>query len=1119
MAKRQKGGDGYDPIVTTAVQLYKHKPLSEVQRDMARNGVRKTYVSIMTSQAQLTPKSKSQWESTFSRQKVRKNVKKSEWAYIASKLRDREAEGKKSVVELNGQVIPDSKIKKQSRVQTFQPTFDRFLNCARPSTPPDISIRTPTPLSSPASPMATPRDDSDFQTEPIHLVFSTIEYSASSIYLTPLRDFIDWFDYHISGVPFEEFPQIFLPPRPSSSDSQGLECLAKNQDAQLLQPTTQAGQQKAVSLYSPSTSVNRYSQMFHDYDKYLPALAHEDLALHGTRHYLIDTGKSHWDTLKKIIGLRSNNFRDEEKTFFTHELALTGPGLEILRRILRQKCYTIASFAEDLFLIAVREENYKLLDILIDHGVNINIRVFHDRTGLPTTALQFAIERRKETLIKHLLAKMLSYCQATGSSNKSLRNETSGILLKLKIPIKLLRLAVYDCSLDIIDLLLEACPTVLENARSRPWILLEAAATRKDGLDIFLALVARGLDIHAVDKQHRGSALAVACASGNHALVNWLLSAKVNVSREVWSPWRNLEGKSALHAAVLHRHEELVRLLLHHGANPNQNCGCYPIQCAASHAHPSILNILIQSGAVVDQCVSASSETTFWGFNRTAIRIAFHDKHIEIVDTLYQAGAVLQGTLTSDEDAKIQGIAGRISFLLRDTRMICTLWGLSLVQVRDDIDSLDFMKDVILRGCIDGPMTSDDIALGILCHGTVAMENLIHDDLFSQIKTKISPALLYATVTKASEALVEDTFQAMISKIGRREAIRLYGPRALVAAVERGDRAIVRLLLSFGLSPFEAEPHMKLNSVEMWHRDLIKSPCPTAFYFAVKAEKLALIDIFLDWHHRSTYLQGKFARERLICGAYLYTRYGRAQTTEAIQDLLGQEFAEESIVYRFFSSEDVQEFLAIALHANIKAGYFDEALWILERTYDPNVVNMNTPIIDWVSEHTNLQIAARENEALLVGRLVEKGADVNAPARPYRGATALQYAAMNGNFEIVRFLCKAGADINAAAGWYDGRTAIEGAAEWGRLDMVWYLLEAGADIKGQSNKNYRRTVCRACRRGHETIARMLQHWKKKKFGEHDCADINYILDTMTNAELDFTSNIDDELDYTDSDEE
>lgn len=244
--------------------------------------------------------------------------------------------------------------------------------------------------------MATLRDDSDFQMETMPSVLSTTEFGTSSIYLTPLRDFIDWFDYHISGIPFEEFSQIFLPTRPSSSYSQGPECLAKNQDAKLLQPITQAGQQKAVSLYSPSTSVNRYSQMFHDYDKYLPSLEHEDLALHGTGHYLLYMGKSHWDTLKKIIGLRSNNFRDEQKTFLTYELALTGSGLEILRCILRQKCYTIASFAEDLFSIAVREENYKLLDILIDHGVNINIRVFHDQTAsLPATALQFAIEHRK----------------------------------------------------------------------------------------------------------------------------------------------------------------------------------------------------------------------------------------------------------------------------------------------------------------------------------------------------------------------------------------------------------------------------------------------------------------------------------------------------------------------------------------------------------------------------------------------------------------------------------------------------------------------------------------------------------------------------------------------------
>ena len=77
----------------------------------------------------------------------------------------------------------------------------------------------------------------------------------------------------------------------------------------------------------------------------------------------------------------------------------------------------------------------------------------------------------------------------------------------------------------------------------------------------------------------------------------------------------------------------------------------------------------------------------------------------------------------------------------------------------------------------------------------------------------------------------------------------------------------------------------------------------------------------------------------------------------------------------------------------------------------------------------------------MVEFLLLKEAEVNTPAAPNHGVTALQAAAINGQLRIAQILLEHGADIDAAASLINGRTAIDGAAEFGRLDMVQLLLD------------------------------------------------------------------------------
>jgi ankyrin repeat protein len=136
--------------------------------------------------------------------------------------------------------------------------------------------------------------------------------------------------------------------------------------------------------------------------------------------------------------------------------------------------------------------------------------------------------------------------------------------------------------------------------------------------------------------------------------------------------------------------------------------------------------------------------------------------------------------------------------------------------------------------------------------------------------------------------------------------------------------------------------------------------------------------------------------------------------------------------------------------------------------------------------------------------LLERHVDVNAEPAKFEGATALQFSAINSNFEIASMLLAAGANVNAPPALYDGRTAIEGAAEHGRLNMVKFLLNAGADIRGRNNKNYARTAYRAWANNHRTVLKMIQEFKRDRFGSDDVVSIEVIVRSMTQDDLDFS---------------
>lgn len=103
-------------------------------------------------------------------------------------------------------------------------------------------------------------------------------------------------------------------------------------------------------------------------------------------------------------------------------------------------------------------------------------------------------------------------------------------------------------------------------------------------------------------------------------------------------------------------------------------------------------------------------------------------------------------------------------------------------------------------------------------------------------------------------------------------------------------------------------------------------------------------------------------------------------------------------------------------------------------------------IVTRYNGRTALQAACERGHIHLVHRLLQIGADVNAPPSPTAGYTALQAAAGGGYLEIVEMLLRHGADANAASAKYKGFTALQGACHGGHVKVVQVVLQQEVDV-------------------------------------------------------------------------
>ena len=119
--------------------------------------------------------------------------------------------------------------------------------------------------------------------------------------------------------------------------------------------------------------------------------------------------------------------------------------------------------------------------------------------------------------------------------------------------------------------------------------------------------------------------------------------------------------------------------------------------------------------------------------------------------------------------------------------------------------------------------------------------------------------------------------------------------------------------------------------------------------------------------------------------------------------------------------------------------------------------------------NTVLRWAARANQADMVRRLLERGADPN-KANVW-GGPPLLYAARSSDTEVAKLLVEHGAQVNFQAQGF-GRAALHEAAINGNLELVEFLLAHGADVTLQDGYGLT-ALAHAKSGGHEDAVQLL----------------------------------------------
>jgi ankyrin repeat protein len=247
--------------------------------------------------------------------------------------------------------------------------------------------------------------------------------------------------------------------------------------------------------------------------------------------------------------------------------------------------------------------NYEVVKSLLEQAPDVNSR------GPDGPALFGAASKGFDKIVELLLEKDADV-NATGSrgatalGNAALAGHTSTVKLLLAQP---------NIELDVTN-------------TAHFTALADACTHSHEGVAIALIQAGAGLDI--LDSFGYGPLHSAALNGATNIVKELLRRSCINVQ------WRGRDGWTALAEAARHGHEEIVELLLDHGADPNiggENDMRTPLHLAAGNGNAKIVKLLLDKG-------KANTEITS-NEGYTALINAAEMARLQVVEVLIEHGA------------------------------------------------------------------------------------------------------------------------------------------------------------------------------------------------------------------------------------------------------------------------------------------------------------------------------------------------------------------------------------------------------------------------------------------------------------------------------------------------
>ncbi|KAL2816087.1 ankyrin repeat-containing domain protein [Aspergillus granulosus] len=1075
-----------------------------------------------------------QYTRQFKKWGFKKNSNDGTWKYVAHRREKRKREGKDpGQVWRNGKLIPESKIRKE--ISRHVPLLSQYWDSGEtdPQTPEGLVVGTPGPEIDGA-----PSDDAtNFMAMGWcqGLNFDFINLGASTLFQPPegdrLQHQIELPDLDLAGfysqanedLPISSFdfgnatsrpglPVSVTPANGSSypqniSDSIIGDVVKETRLSLLHQSHTCDGQahRDLLSLLEPITIGDVNSDLTRRAKAIFQAPDPENLV-----HYL-----------NLCIYLSSNNLMSQTSTDSLVLLIAKSGSYWRLRTLLKSTTTTIEIFMSNLLTSAAAMGDIEICRMLIEAGADLDAP---SGQTIRTTALHRALNCDKQTCVRMLLEagadpNLAVHGKTPLHTACSNRNSLDMVHLLLQFGAHVnplqdcarltpLQMAVQMCDLELVRLLLERKANPNAFTTSKEGTALQIACNYSADASMVELLLGANADIdtrpgyqsdsrmhnHSSDSEDEYTSeddmelsctelstsfkpsILIAAENQNWEVVQLLLeegaavnaslgkcptevlnlevedcttttleegvpavftplqaavrSENITMTRMLLTAGAQIDarpkggyGHTALQICAMLGNERLIEILLRKGADINAPAGVYrgrtALQASAQHFDTKVLAIMLREGADVNAPPARQK-------GRTALQIAVAAGNTEGVRMLLRAGAEVNTEPKLTEGVTALQEAIRIKDLtIRDEILHLLLRAGAYTEVPKSQDSHAPLHVAVESG-------DQELTEKLLKKGAGA-------GLGYCAQTKLTP------LQKASSEGREDLVQLLLHYGAdvNYPAFKFGGRTALQAAAEHGHVSVVKVLLMYGA--------------------VIKSE--RAYYNGISAIEAA-VELFLD-KEPDIISSDPISKSKIIGLALNCWRCdvpmlelllkGGADVNGCSSSPPGKSFLQTAVEIRGFqilqclvsAGAEVNHRWkrdsagsVTALQAAVSSRDIDKVHLLLERGADVNAPANSK------GGKTALQMAVSQNYRTMVELLVHHGADINCLPSPQQGRTALQEAASSGSLQLTQYLLDHGADVNIPAAHFGGVTALQGAAIHGNIRIVMILLQAGAYING-----------------------------------------------------------------------